>query len=58
MLLFWLSRFYSNPSPQSALNWFVAFNDGFYFISIALLVSGLILLFCQNVKPGAGAAAH
>ncbi|HEY9609071.1 MAG TPA: hypothetical protein V6C93_06880, partial [Allocoleopsis sp.] len=36
----------------------MAFNDSFYFIGIALLVSGVILLFCKKVKPGAGAAAH
>ncbi len=36
----------------------MAFNDGFYFVGIALLVSGLILLFCKKVKPGGGAAAH
>jgi DHA2 family multidrug resistance protein len=36
----------------------MAFNDGFYFVGIALLLSGIILLFCNKVKPGAGAAAH
>jgi DHA2 family multidrug resistance protein len=36
----------------------MAFNDGFYFVGIALLLSGLILLFCKKVKSGAGAAAH
>lgn len=36
----------------------MAFNDGFYFVGIALLVSGLTLLFCKKVKPRAGAAAH
>jgi len=36
----------------------MAFNDGFYFVGIALLVSGLTLLFCKKVQPGAGAAAH
>lgn len=36
----------------------MAFNDGFYFVGIALLISGLTLLFCKKVKPGAGAAAH
>lgn len=36
----------------------MAFNDAFYFIGIALLVSAVTLLFCKKVKPGAGAAAH
>ncbi|HEY9743014.1 MAG TPA: DHA2 family efflux MFS transporter permease subunit [Coleofasciculaceae cyanobacterium] len=36
----------------------MAFNDGFYFVGIALLLSGLTLLFCKKVKPGSGAAAH
>jgi DHA2 family multidrug resistance protein len=36
----------------------MAFNDGFYFVGIALLVSGITLLFCKKVKPGAGGAAH
>lgn len=36
----------------------MAFNDCFYFVGIALLVSGITLLFCKKVKPGAGAAAH
>ena len=36
----------------------MAYNDGFYFVGIALLPSGLALLFCKKVKPGAGAAAH
>lgn len=36
----------------------MAFNDGFYFVGIALLVSGMTLLFCKKVKPSAGAAAH
>ncbi len=36
----------------------MAYNDGFFFVAIALLVSGLALLFCKKVKPGAGAAAH
>jgi MFS transporter, DHA2 family, multidrug resistance protein len=36
----------------------MAFNDSFYFIGIALLVSAVTLLFCKKVKPGAGAAAH
>jgi MFS transporter, DHA2 family, multidrug resistance protein len=36
----------------------MAFNDGFYFVGFALLLSGLTLLFCKKVKAGAGAAAH
>ncbi|MCL1465597.1 DHA2 family efflux MFS transporter permease subunit [Argonema galeatum] len=36
----------------------MAYNDGFYFVGIALLVSGIALLFCKKVKPGGGAAAH
>jgi DHA2 family multidrug resistance protein len=36
----------------------MAFKDGFYFVGIALLVSGVTLLFCKKVKPGAGLAAH
>jgi DHA2 family multidrug resistance protein len=36
----------------------MAYNDSFYFVGFALLVSGLSLLFCKKVKPGAGAAAH
>ncbi|MEO8891386.1 MAG: DHA2 family efflux MFS transporter permease subunit [Coleofasciculaceae cyanobacterium] len=36
----------------------MAFNDAFYFVGIALLVSAVTLLFCKKVKPGAGAAAH
>ena len=36
----------------------MAFNDSFYFVGIALLASGLTLLFCKKVKPRAGAAAH
>ncbi|MGB5960546.1 MAG: MDR family MFS transporter [Coleofasciculaceae cyanobacterium] len=36
----------------------MAFNDCFYFVGIALLVSGITLLFAKKVKPGAGAAAH
>jgi DHA2 family multidrug resistance protein len=36
----------------------MAYNDGFYFVGFALLVSGLALLFCKKVKAGAGAAAH
>jgi hypothetical protein len=27
-------------------------------VGIALLVSGVTLLFCKKVKPGAGLAAH
>lgn len=36
----------------------MAFNDCFYFIGIALLISAVTLLFCKKVKPGTGAAAH
>jgi MFS transporter, DHA2 family, multidrug resistance protein len=36
----------------------MAFNDCFYFIGVALLLSGLAVLFFQKVKPGGGAAAH
>lgn len=36
----------------------MAFNDGFYFVGIALSLSGLTLLFCKKVKPGSGTAAH
>jgi DHA2 family multidrug resistance protein len=36
----------------------MAYNDGFYFVGIALLVSGLALLFTKKIKSGAGAAAH
>ncbi|HEY9635019.1 MAG TPA: DHA2 family efflux MFS transporter permease subunit [Coleofasciculaceae cyanobacterium] len=36
----------------------MAFNDGFYFVGFALLVSGFTLLFCKKVKSGAGTAAH
>lgn len=36
----------------------MAFNDAFYFIGIALLLSAVSLLFCKKVKPGLGAAAH
>lgn len=36
----------------------MAYNDCFYFIGFALLVTGLALLFCKKVKAGRGAAAH
>jgi DHA2 family multidrug resistance protein len=36
----------------------MAFNDSFYFVGFALLVSGLTLLFCKKVRPSAGGAAH
>jgi MFS transporter, DHA2 family, multidrug resistance protein len=32
----------------------MAFNDCFYFIAIALLMSGIAILFFKKVKPGAG----
>jgi MFS transporter, DHA2 family, multidrug resistance protein len=34
----------------------MAFNDCFYFIAIALLMSGIAILFFKKVKPGAGSA--
>lgn len=36
----------------------MAFNDCFYFIGIALLVSGLAILFFKKVKPTGGAVGH
>lgn len=36
----------------------MAFNDCFYFIGIALLLSGLAVLFFKKVKPTGGAVAH
>ncbi len=36
----------------------IAFNDCFYFIAIALLLSGIALFFCKKVKSGSGAVAH
>jgi DHA2 family multidrug resistance protein len=36
----------------------MAFNDCFYFIGIALLLSGLAILFLKKVKPTGGAVAH
>ncbi len=36
----------------------MAYNDGFYFIGFALLLSGLALLFCKKVKAAGGAASH
>ncbi|GAB1537537.1 hypothetical protein NUACC21_01820 [Scytonema sp. NUACC21] len=36
----------------------MAFNDCFYFIGIALLLSGLAILFIKKVKPTGGAVAH
>ncbi len=36
----------------------MAFNDCFYFIGCALLLSGLTVIFLKKVKPGSGAAAH
>jgi DHA2 family multidrug resistance protein len=35
-----------------------AFNDCFYFIAIALLVSGIAILFLKKVKPTGGAVGH
>lgn len=40
-------------------SYIIAFNDCFYFIGFALLLSGIAILFFQKVKPGSGAAgAH
>ncbi len=36
----------------------MAYNDGFLFVGLALLVSGFALLFTKKVKSGAGVAAH
>ena len=36
----------------------MAYNDGFYLVGFALLLSGIVLLFCKPVKPGSGAGAH
>ncbi|MEH2254783.1 DHA2 family efflux MFS transporter permease subunit [Nostoc sp.] len=36
----------------------MAFNDCFYFIGIALLLSGIAILFLKKVKPSGGAVAH
>ncbi|GAA6616552.1 DHA2 family efflux MFS transporter permease subunit [Scytonema sp. NUACC26] len=36
----------------------MAFNDCFYFIGIALLLSGIAILFIKKVKPTGGAVAH
>ncbi|MBD0303018.1 MAG: DHA2 family efflux MFS transporter permease subunit [Tolypothrix sp. T3-bin4] len=36
----------------------MAYNDGFYFIGFALLLSAVALLFCKKVKAGGGAGAH
>jgi DHA2 family multidrug resistance protein len=37
----------------------MAFNDCFYFVGIALLLSGIAILGFKKVKPGAGAGgAH
>jgi MFS transporter, DHA2 family, multidrug resistance protein len=36
----------------------MAFNDCFYFIGIALLLSGIAVLFIKKVKPTGGAVAH
>ncbi|MBA3924160.1 MAG: EmrB/QacA family drug resistance transporter, partial [Nostocaceae cyanobacterium] len=36
----------------------MAYNDCFYFIGIALLVSGLAIIFFKKVKATGGAAAH
>jgi len=36
----------------------MAFNDCFYFIACALLVSGIAVLFLKKVKPTGGAPVH
>lgn len=36
----------------------MAYNDCFYFIGLALLLSGIAILFFKKVKPMAGTAAH
>jgi MFS transporter, DHA2 family, multidrug resistance protein len=36
----------------------MAYNDCFYFIACALLVSGLTVIFMKKVKAGGGSAAH
>ncbi len=36
----------------------MAFNDCFYFIACALLVSGIAVLFLKKAKPGGGAPVH
>ncbi len=36
----------------------MAYNDCFYFIGLALLLSGVAIIFFKKVKPGSGAAAH
>ncbi|GAA6618839.1 DHA2 family efflux MFS transporter permease subunit [Scytonema sp. NUACC26] len=36
----------------------IAYNDCFYFIGFALLLTGLALLFCKKVKANNAAAAH
>lgn len=36
----------------------MVFNDCFYFIGLALLLSGLAIFFFKKVKPTGGAVAH
>jgi DHA2 family multidrug resistance protein len=36
----------------------MAYNDCFYFIGIALLLSGIAVIFFKRVKATGGAAAH
>ncbi|WP_277878036.1 hypothetical protein [Leptolyngbya sp. FACHB-261] len=36
----------------------MAYNDCFYFIAIALLLSGIAILFCKKTRAVAGAAVH
>lgn len=46
----------SNTVRQEAF--VMAYNDCFYFIGMALLLSGLAVLFFKKSKPAGGAAAH
>jgi DHA2 family multidrug resistance protein len=36
----------------------MAYNDCFYFIGCALLLSGIAVIFFKKAKPSGGAAAH
>jgi DHA2 family multidrug resistance protein len=36
----------------------MAYNDCFYFIGVALLLSGIAVIFFKNVKATGGAGAH
>ncbi len=50
------SLLFSNVLRREA--YVMAYNDGFYFIGFALLLSGLAVLFCKKLKVGGGAATH